>query len=263
MKLPLDRHTTFDGTRWGSHTPLPEHETSRGPALAVFGGKLHLVHRGGNDNYLCHATYNGTSWTRDTRPGGHETASNPALAVYDNKLHLVHCGDKDDSLWHVIYDGSWGPDRKFSGHFSLEGPALAVFRGELYCIHRGYGSGDQNLWWTKFRTGGVWTADQKFPGHLSGAGPAAAYRDANAEHDQLVVVHRGWGKKAAGTDTAEDEARLTAMASPPPASITARSVAISPGSCPVPRGRSGPRAVEYAEVSPVASVRSASQPAPA
>ena len=55
----------------------------------------------------------------------------------------------------------------------------------------------------------------------------------------------------------------SAMASPPSASITARSVAIRPGSCPVPRGRSGLSAVEYAAVSPVASARSASNRDPA
>lgn len=56
----------------------------------------------------------------------------------------------------------------------------------------------------------------------------------------------------------------SAMASPPSASITARSVAIRPRSCPVPRsGRSGPSAVEYATVGPVASAISASIRTPA
>ncbi len=41
------------------------------------------------------------------------------------------------------------------------------------------------------------------------------------------------------------------------------SMAIRPGSWPVPRGRSGPNAVEYGLVSPVASARSASSRAPA
>jgi hypothetical protein len=50
----------------------------------------------------------------------------------------------------------------------------------------------------------------------------------------------------------------SAIASPPSASITARSVAVRPGSCPVPRGRNGLSAVEYAVVRPVASARSAS-----
>ncbi|MFJ7248747.1 hypothetical protein ACIQWA_29545 [Kitasatospora sp. NPDC098652] len=83
--------------------------------------------------------------------------------------------------------------------------------GQLACVHRGHGSGDQNLYGTGFVTGRGWDTDQRFPGHLSGAGPALiVYRDVNAEVDQLLCVHRGAGKKAAGTDTAEVEARIAA-----------------------------------------------------
>jgi hypothetical protein len=53
------------------------------------------------------------------------------------------------------------------------------------------------------------------------------------------------------------------IASPPSASITARSTATRPGSCPVPRGRSRCRASEKALVSVVASARSASRREPA
>ncbi|MER0428538.1 transposase [Streptomyces microflavus] len=206
-------HTTYDGTRWTADVKLTAHESSTGPALAVFGGKLHLVHKGGRDNRLWHATYNGSSWTGDSPLPGHETVSNPALAVYDNKLHLLHRGGNDTQLWHATYNGSsWSDDRKLGSHESLEGPALAVYGGELYAIHRGYGSGDQSLWWTKYRTGGTWTPDEEFPGHESGAGPAAiVYRDKNGTEDQLLVVHRGWSNnRAAGADTAEDEARIAA-----------------------------------------------------
>ncbi|MFF7082126.1 hypothetical protein [Streptomyces lavendulae] len=206
-------HATLDGGGWSRHNPLPAHQSSRGPALAAFGGKLHLVHRGGgSDNSLFHATYDGSGWSTDRRLPAHETASNPALAEYDGKLHLLHRGGHDTHLWHSTYDGSnWTGSGKLGAHQSLEGPALAVFGGELYCIHRGHGNGDQHLWWTKFRTGGRWAADQQFPDHWSGAGPAAVvYKDKNGTHDQIMVVYRGWGKKAAGSDAAEVEARLAA-----------------------------------------------------
>jgi hypothetical protein len=52
------------------------------------------------------------------------------------------------------------------------------------------------------------------------------------------------------------------MASPPSASITARSAAIRPGSCPVPRGRSGPSAVEYAAGQPGGLSKIRQQPCP-
>jgi hypothetical protein len=206
-------HATFDGTRWSPGVPMPGHHTSQGPALATFGGKLHLVHRAANGNQMWHATYDGTRWSQDQQMPGHQTASNPALCSFHGQLHLVHRGGNDTSLWHATWDGAngWSPDRKFAAHQSLEGPALAVYRGELHCVHRGAGNGDQNLWGTKLAPGKAWTPDAKFPDHLSGAGPAlAVYRDANGLADQLLCVHRGWGRKAAGVDTAEVEARIAA-----------------------------------------------------
>ncbi|MEU5753014.1 hypothetical protein ACGF5T_17210 [Streptomyces sp. NPDC047853] len=81
-----------------------------------------------------------------------------------------------------------------------------MFDSNLYCIHRGHGGNDQKLWWATYTTNGGWSADKAFPAHSSGAGPAViAYRDKYGDKNQLLVVHR-----AAGTDTAEDEARLAA-----------------------------------------------------
>lgn len=206
-------HTTFDGTRWSTDQRLPAHKSSVGPALAVFNNELHCVHRGdGNTITMWHTTFNGTRWSADTELRAHKTASNPALAVYDRKLHLVHRGTGNDvSLWHAMYDGTrWSSDQSLPAHSSLEGPGLAVFDNKLYCVHRGHGSNDQNLWWTYY-DGSRWSTDTKFPGHTSGAGPAViAYRDKNGTQDQLMVVHRGYGKRAAGTDSDETHARIAA-----------------------------------------------------
>ncbi|MEU9198139.1 hypothetical protein [Streptomyces hundungensis] len=205
-------HATFDGTSWSADTKLPAHSSSVGPALAVFGGKLHMLHKGGStDSQLWHATFDGTRWSTDTKLPAHSTASNPALAEYGGKLHLVHRGSTDTQLWHATFNGtSWSPDTKLPAHSSLEGPSLAVFDNRLYCVHRGHGGGDQQLWWASYN-GSSWSADQMFPGHSSGAGPAAVvYRDKNGTQDQLMVVHRGYGARAAGTDAAEVEARIAA-----------------------------------------------------
>ncbi|MFJ6774430.1 hypothetical protein ACIQOV_26340 [Kitasatospora sp. NPDC091257] len=205
-------HGTFDDTDW-TVGPMPFHQSSRGPALAVYGGALHLVHRGGNSDRMWHATYDGSQWSPDTEMPRHETASNPALCEYNGALHLVHRGGGNDtSLWHAAYDGSsWSQDFRLPGHNSLEGPALAAYNGKMALVHRGYGSGDQNLWGAAFVANKGWEPDVRFPNHLSSAGPALiVYRDKNGEADQLLCVHRGAGKKAAGTDTAEVEARLTA-----------------------------------------------------
>ncbi|MFD9593712.1 hypothetical protein ACFWA9_13275 [Kitasatospora sp. NPDC059973] len=212
-------HSTFDGTRWSADTPLPAHGSSVGPALAVFKNKLYLVHRGGgSDGRLWWSTFDGTRWSNDTPLGSHSTASNPALAVYGDKLHCLHRGGGSDTiLYHTTtVDGvNWSADTKLPAHNSLEGPGLTVYDNKLYCVHRGYGGGDQHLWWSYYN-GSSWSGDTKFPDHTSGAGPAViAYRDPNGTRDQLLVVHRGYGARAAGTDTAEDEARLAAEASTP------------------------------------------------
>ncbi|MCK1823599.1 hypothetical protein MTQ10_29450 [Streptomyces sp. XM83C] len=201
-------HTTFNGTSWSPDTPLP-YQSTTGPALAVYNGRLHLVHKSGNNNEMWHATYDGSQWSADTRMPAHMTSANPALAVYQGRLHLVHKSGNNSELWHATYDGSrWSTDTRLPAHESLEGPGLAVLGDKLYCIHRGYGGSDQFLWWSHYN-GVSWSADQKIGDHESGAGPAVInYRDKNAAGEQLLVVHRGYGKRAAGTDTAEMEALL-------------------------------------------------------
>ncbi|MFJ8650687.1 hypothetical protein ACIRNI_31850 [Streptomyces sp. NPDC093546] len=153
-------------------------------------------------------------WNDDEKFSGHHSSSNPALAEFQGRLHLVHRGGThDDNLWAAVYDAQtgWSADTQMPHHRSLEGPGLAVFDGHLYCVHRGHGNGDQKLWWATYKSSSGWSADREFHGHLSGAGPAViAYRDANAETDQLLVVHRGYGHRAAGTDAAEMEARIAA-----------------------------------------------------
>lgn len=73
------------------------------------------------------------------------------------------------------------------------------------------------------------------------------------------------GEHAAGARSRCEVCRCASViASPPSASITAKSAVIRTGSWPVPRGRSGrPNAVESASVNSVACARSASNRAPA
>lgn len=82
---------------------------------------------------------------------------------------------------------------------------------------------------------------------------------------ERIIADQAVGVEATGPNTSpwSRSTARSAIASPPSASITARSVAVRPGSCPVPRGRNGLSVVEYAVVRPVASARSASKRAPA
>lgn len=207
------KHSTYiesQGT-WTTPVHLPAHQTVRAPALAVFQGKLHMVHRGNNDNdyNLWHATFDGANWSGDTQLPAHKSASYPALAEYGGRLHMVHRGGANDvNLYHATFDGSsWSHDNVLSDHRSREGVGLAVFKADLYCVHRGNAT-DHSLWWTSYRTS--WSPDQKLPNHMSGAGPAAiVYKDKNGIKDQLMVVHRGGDNRAAVAETAESDAPLT------------------------------------------------------
>ncbi|MGW1521412.1 hypothetical protein [Streptomyces sp. NPDC002287] len=118
-----------DGKGWSDDHRFPGHATAAGPALAVFDGKLHCVHRGsGSDGRLWHTTFDGTRWSTDTLLPGHASSAGPALAVYQNRLHLVHRGSgSDTSPWHATYDGNrWSTDTRLPAHYSLEA-GLAVF----------------------------------------------------------------------------------------------------------------------------------------
>jgi hypothetical protein len=81
----------------------------------------------------------------------------------------------------------WNEDTKFPAHSSASNPALAVFNGRLILVHRGWGNGDEQLWWTSFDPDKGWSEDTKFPAHSSASGPALA-----VFNGKLHCVHRGY-----------------------------------------------------------------------
>ncbi|MEU9623873.1 hypothetical protein [Streptomyces sp. NPDC048155] len=141
-----------------------------GPALAVYDGKLHLVHRAkhGNDYNMWHATYTtATGWGSDNKFRENNSLEGPALAVYGGELYCIHrgWGGNDQSLWWTkLRTGqAWTGSQRLPNHLSSAGPAAVVFR-------------DKN-----------------------GIGA-----------DQLLVVHRGHGGLPAGAATADEEERIAA-----------------------------------------------------
>lgn len=102
------------------------------------------------------------------------------------------------------------------------------------------------------------------PGDIAGSGPRCR-RAFRAAVLMPASTRQAVGVEATGPNTSRwsRSTARSAIASPPSASVTARSTATRPGSCPVPRGRSRHRASEKALVSVVASARSASRREPA
>jgi len=129
--------SSTDGSNWSSVNKVENgktHDTSADtPALAVYQNKLHLVHRGENDERLWHtsSTDGGITWGTISHLPDHYSSQGPALAVFDGKLVMVHRskdGNKKPDLWYATYDGTnWSTDIKFPDHYTGDNPALVSY----------------------------------------------------------------------------------------------------------------------------------------
>lgn len=80
----------YNGSTWGnSESKIPDASGSgfatstQGPGLAVFDGKVYMVHRSGqNTGELWYSVYDGRSWSHDTKIEDQSTGETPALATY-------------------------------------------------------------------------------------------------------------------------------------------------------------------------------------
>ncbi|MFN9630384.1 MAG: sialidase family protein [Cyanobacteriota bacterium] len=80
----------YNGSSWGDdESKIPDASGSgfatstQGPGLAVFDGKVYMVHRSGQaSGELWYSVYDGTSWGHDTHIDGQSTGETPALATY-------------------------------------------------------------------------------------------------------------------------------------------------------------------------------------
>jgi hypothetical protein len=179
-------YNTFDGHSWLAQdleiTKNGHSQTSTGPAIAEYNGKLYLAYRGAGDDSLWYNVYDGNGWLDPdleiTKNGHSKTSAGPALAAFNGKLYLAYRGSGDDSLWYNVFDGNqWlDPDLEITknGHSKTsDSPALAAYNGMLYLAYRG--SGDDSLWYNVF-DGNEWL-DQDIEitknGHSkAGCGPA-------------------------------------------------------------------------------------------
>lgn len=143
----------FDGTSWkdsdgnAGDQKIKAQRSQSPPALAVFGGKLHMVHIGDDTNDVWWSAYDGEVWWSNRRIRCQRSQQTPALAEHNGLLHMVHMGDDDNSLWWSIYDGSeWTPNLPFQGKRSKDTPALSPSPdgSSLVMVHLG---DDQNDMW--------------------------------------------------------------------------------------------------------------------
>lgn len=80
--------------------------TKATPAVAMLGGRLHMVHLGDTSSDLWHSIYvpELDSWTQD-RIEGQQSKAPPALAAFDGTLHMVHLGETSNQIWWSRWTG--------------------------------------------------------------------------------------------------------------------------------------------------------------
>jgi hypothetical protein len=169
---------------WTTNVKIPNQKSKRPPALAEFGGRLHMVHLGDSSNDIWHSTFNGTSWTANVKIPKQKSKASPALAAFGGRLQMVHLGDSSNDIWQSNFNGtSWTPNVKIPNQQSKAPPALAEFGGRLHMVHLGDSSND--IWHSNFN-GTSWTPNVKIPNQQSKAPPALA-----AFGGRLHMVHLG------------------------------------------------------------------------
>jgi hypothetical protein len=181
------RWTSFDGTTWSPVALLSEHESSHGPAVAVFsafGGPdtLYCVHKGNTDTNLRY-----TTWATDTViPNCVTGGAAQGLAVYQDKLVGAYVDNTSEGqLQFTSYDGmSWAAAAQIGAQAGA-GPAMATYQNKLFCVHRS--RSDARLCVTTF-DGTAWSTDTPIPipNCQTAVIPAlAVYRD------KLYCAHHG------------------------------------------------------------------------
>jgi hypothetical protein len=96
-------HSTYrDGTDWTQNAKVdPSQRSWAAPALAAFGGQLHMVHHldGISDDLVHFSSGDGRNWTQHAVDPTQRSRDAPALAAFGDRLHMVHLGAGTDHLW--------------------------------------------------------------------------------------------------------------------------------------------------------------------
>ena len=169
---------------WTPNEPIPDQRSQDSPAIAEFGGLLHLVHLGESANDLWHSWYDGAAWRPNERIIDQQSKSASALAAHGGRLHLVHLGDSENQLWHSTWDGQrWSTNSKIAGEKAHSPVSMVEFGGLLHMVHNGDSSNRlYHLTWD----GQSWTQLMQIPGQLSKGAPAVAVFGG-----LLHLVHQG------------------------------------------------------------------------
>ncbi|KAK4239234.1 hypothetical protein C8A03DRAFT_32716 [Achaetomium macrosporum] len=121
--------STFDGNEWTPYAKIGA-SSSHGPALATFGGELHMVASGGGkDHRIWHYRFDGSNWRSGPLQSVY-TNGMPSLAVFDGKLYCAAVG-MEKAIWYMSYSGgSWSRYTETQLR-SRSGPSLSAYTDKL------------------------------------------------------------------------------------------------------------------------------------
>src|SRR5271156_6103417 len=95
-------YSTFDGSHWSEHHPIPGGVSAFGPALTSFHDHVYAAWRGGGeDQRIWYSRFDGTSW-EDAVPSIFTSALNPALAAFQGHLYLGFRGPEGDTKLYFV-----------------------------------------------------------------------------------------------------------------------------------------------------------------
>ena len=129
-------------------SPGENPETNEGPALALYGDGLVMVHKNKDNNYIDWEQCNADGvWS-----GGHrivvsdhpdskypQTNKRPALVEYNGLLYLLYKGGNTENILQSTFDGTdWKGNNVVLGpDITSEGPGPAQFQGGIFMFDKG------------------------------------------------------------------------------------------------------------------------------
>ncbi|MFO0551030.1 MAG: hypothetical protein U0271_21755 [Polyangiaceae bacterium] len=95
--------STSTGGAWTIPVQLLGKRSKSAPALASFGGVLHMTHLGETSNRIWWSTWDGAAWTQDEAIANQASRFVPSLASFGTKLMQAHIGDTSDKIWWSVF----------------------------------------------------------------------------------------------------------------------------------------------------------------
>lgn len=95
--------STSTGNGWTQPRQIVGQKSKSAPALASYGGYLHMTHLGDTSNSIWWSTWDGASWATNVSIPGQQSRWAPSLANAGGKLFQAHIGGTTDTYSSLFY----------------------------------------------------------------------------------------------------------------------------------------------------------------